>query len=209
MGLASYEYIEFYNILKVMKDKEYIENILVYNLSPVIAGIKPASTITFKRNGDNSYDKWIRYGRGFIDDMDLKWLEIKSYNNVVIILIYNKYLLKEYLYKEDNKNLLIQIGYSEAKNIYEILNVLKDRYSKCDCPHELGLFLGIPIKDVNDFMSSNKKCLFCGYWKVYNDVEGAKKIFNKYDEIKEKIIIFILKGERGMDLVGKVKYKYF
>ena len=208
MSLASYEYIEFYNKLKVMKDKEYIENILVYNLSPVIAGIKPASTMTFKRTGENSYAKWIRYGREFVDDMNLNWIEIKNYNDVVIVLIYNKDLLKQYLYKEDNKNILEQIGYSEAKNIYEILNILKDRYSKCDCPHELGLFLGIPMKDVNDFISSNKKCLFCGYWKVYNDVEGAKETFNKYDEIKEKIIILTLKGNRSIELVEKIKDKF-
>ena len=50
-----------------------------------------------------------------------------------------------------------------------------------------------------------KKCLFCGYWKVYNDSSKAKKIFNQYDEIKEYTIKPMLKGNNSRDLAFSIK----
>ena len=51
-------YLDFYNKLKSMEGKDYIESFLLYNISQVISGIKPASTVTFKKSGDKLYEKW-------------------------------------------------------------------------------------------------------------------------------------------------------
>jgi hypothetical protein len=39
----------------------------------------------------------------------------------------------------------------------------------------------------------NKECLMRGYWKVYNDLEKAKRIFESYDDAKTKVISNIAK----------------
>lgn len=73
----------------------------------------------------------------------------------------------------------------DKEDINNYVNTLKDRYEKYNCPHELGVFLGYPLDDVRDFMEyNNKKCLGCGYWRVYNDITRAKEIFSKYDKVK-------------------------
>jgi hypothetical protein len=46
-------------------------------------------------------------------------------------------------------------------------------------PHEIGLFLGYPPKDVEGFMHSRDDCLLCGLWKVYDNPEGAQEQFRK------------------------------
>jgi hypothetical protein len=90
---------------------------------------------------------------------------------------------------------LREIGYRENKNLDYYLSKLKMRYKQFNCPHELGIFLGIPLNDVIDFIQgSNKKCLGTGYWKVYNNYDKAIKIFKKYDEVRNKIIDDIMKG---------------
>ena len=52
--------------------------------------------------------------------------------------------------------------------------------SKC-FPHEVGLFLGYPPKDVKGFIENNGECSKCtGCWKVYGDEKKAKDTFDKY-----------------------------
>ncbi len=50
-------------------------------------------------------------------------------------------------------------------------------------PHEIGLFLGYPPKDVAAFMeNSTAGVKYVGIWKVYSDVETAKMKFARYRE---------------------------
>ena len=83
---------------------------------------------------------------------------------------------------------------------------MKKRYEEFHCPHELGVFLGFPLNDVKDFINcSNKKCLSCKYWCVYNDVEAAEEIFSIYDRIKEYTANHILNGISSYEIVFFVK----
>ncbi len=50
--------LEFYNKLESMNGEEYIKNFLIYNTSLVIAKVKPAATITFKKYNRNLYSNW-------------------------------------------------------------------------------------------------------------------------------------------------------
>ncbi|CCJ33178.1 hypothetical protein CAAU_1094 [Caloramator australicus RC3] len=72
----------------------------------------------------------------------------------------------------------------------QILNLLKEKYT-LSCPHEIGIFLGIPLEDVMAFINDEKDFKLCGYWKVFGDVERAKKIFNEYDRAKNLALNYI------------------
>ncbi len=203
------KHIDFYNKLNSMEDKEYIEKFLLYTISPVIAGLKPASTITLKKNSEKLYDKWIRFGRDFIEKINLNFIELRENHEAVVIMIYDKNLLEECIFEEDSNKFLSELGYSQGE-IEEYLINLKIRYGLYHCPHELGLFLGIPIKDVKDFMEcSEKKCLLCGYWKVYNDFDNAQKIFNSINKIKDHTMDNIIKGNKSKDLTQSIKSFFY
>lgn len=179
----SRNYSSFYKKLNSMNRKDYIENFLILNTSLVIADIKPSVTINIMKNDD--YKKWLDYGRAFINNIGLGYIELREIKSSVILLIYNKKLLSKSIFEENSKNFLMQLGYPDNVDINDWLKVLKDRYDRYHCPHELGIFLGFPIDDVQDFMNcTNKKCLLCGYWKVYNNLNIAKETFNKYDTVK-------------------------
>lgn len=192
----------FYEKLNTMEDKEYIENFLVYNTATVIAGIKPASTVTLSKIYGDLYTKWIKYGKDFIKKICLNYIDLRENEKAVIILIFSKDLLISHVNKEKNKNFLINLGYSEEMDIDRTLTDLKKRYDLYHCPHELGIFLGIPLSDVKDFMEyGEKRCLLCGYWKVYNDYYDAKMTFNRYDEIRERTVNNLIKGNNSEALV--------
>lgn len=86
---------------------------------------------------------------------------------------------------------MINIGYDDELKLNSILKTLRERCINLTCPHELGLFLGIPLNDVIDFIESKKKCVFNGYWKVYSNVDRSIQIFNEYDRVKSIVIDLI------------------
>lgn len=189
-----------------MNDKDYIEKFLVYNLSIVITGNKPSATVTLKKGNDSNYEKWSMYGIDFLNSIGLKYIVLREEKEAEIVLIYNEDLLKSYVFIDDNYKFLISLGYSYNKCISSYLEKLKERYAIFKCPHELGIFLGFPINDVKDFMKcTTKKCLMCGYWKVYNNLEDAIVVFDKFDSIKKQTAQNILYGLKSRDLVYKLK----
>ncbi|BCZ46793.1 hypothetical protein psyc5s11_28600 [Clostridium gelidum] len=203
-------YLDFYNKLDSLHDKEYIETFLVYNLSLVIAGIKPAITVTIKKNNQKLYNSWKDFGSCFLDNIDLKCIELRESNDSIIAMIYDEFMLENELSQKSHMEFLFNLGYPSNVCISDHINILKNRYEEYHCPHELGLFLGIPFEDVKDFMEcTTKKCLLCGYWKVYNNGNKAKEIFNKYDEVKEYTIKNMLKGNSSRDLALSIKNSFY
>ena len=107
---------------------------------------------------------------------------------------------------KENKKFLLQLGYCDKEDLDEYLIILKRRYKEFNCPHELGVFLGFPLNDVKDFMGcKEKKCLSCGYWLVYNDLQEAKKVFSKYDKVKEHTVNYILNGDSSHKVAYSIK----
>lgn len=195
-----------YDKLNSMNDRDFIENFLLINISQVLSGIKPASTISLVKNKNNIYDKWIKYGIDFIKFIGLEFVELRQNKEIVILLIYNKEELEKSIFNTQHKEFLINLGYDDEQDIQGYIDKLKERYELYHCPHELGLFLGIPIEDVKDFMNcTEKKCLLCGYWKVYNDSNFAKHIFSMYDEVKIHTSNEILKGSNSRNLAFSIK----
>lgn len=197
---------KFYSELDKMDEKNYIESFLTYTVSPVILGCKPSCTITFTEQGKNLYNLWLRYGEDFITSIGLSYINLINNEDCIVTLIYNKNSLDMYLNNQDIKEFLNSIGYNKKYNLEEWLDSLQKRYAIYKCPHELGVFLGIPLDDVKDFMQcKNKECLLCGYWKVYNDYETAEKTFKIYDKVREYTIEEILCGAKTFNIAMNIK----
>ena len=198
--------IDFYKSLNNMEERECIEKFLLFNTSLVISEGKPSATITLKKGIDSNYEKWIKYGEKFLESINIKYIELRECANALIILVYDEKQLSNYIFKEENRTFLKKLGYSYGNDIDAYVEKLKKRYDEFNCPHELGIFLGYPLNDVKDFMEcSSKKCLACGYWRVYNDYNAAKEVFNIYDMIKEKTVNYILKGDSSYNVFCSLK----
>ncbi len=76
------------------------------------------------------------------------------------------------------RGLLKREGY-ETLHAGPCLKRLARRLREGDAfPHEIGLFLGYPGRDVEGFME-RREAKMCGYWKVYGDVPEAKRTFER------------------------------
>lgn len=194
--------LDFYKKIGGMDTKESLEKYLLFTLSPVIGGLKPSSTITLSYD-KKEYSIWSNYKKEFLEILKLKEIVLRKGTKAEIILIYNEENLLNCINKKDNREFLNKLGYDLTLTLEENLDILVYRYEKYHCPHELGVFLGIPIEDVIDFMEcSDKKCLMCGYWKVFNNYNNAKDIFNKYDISKNIMIKSIEENKALLNIVN-------
>lgn len=199
--------IEFYRSLDGVKPKEAIEKFLLFNSSLVIADIKPSVTVNIKKNYGENYKNWLEYGGEFLRRINLNYRTLKEDDNAVILLIYKDELLKNHIFKEKNRKFLKNIGYLNIDSVDYYVNFLRIRYQIYKCPHELGVFLGIPVEDVIDFMDCNKKkCLGCGYWKIYNNYDEAIETFRRYDEVKKKTISKLINGIPLEEIISSLNF---
>ena len=90
-------------------------------------------------------------------------------------------------------------------DLEEILSLVSIKYEehmedRAGFPHEIGLLLGYPAKDVMGFIENNgKDFLYMGYWKVYADLPECKRIFRAYSQARERMIHLV---SRGMKIDG-------
>lgn len=192
---------KFMNKLKDMNDIEYFDKYMLFLLAPVIGGLKPSSTITLKKDS-KEYHTWNDYKEIFLEKTRLKHILLREDDDAIILLIYSEKRLENYINKEEIKKFLLKLDYNSEDSLEDILNNLVERYNKFHCPHELGVFLGIPLQDVIDFMECTaKKCLLCGYWKVFNDFDYALQIFNDYNKSKELVLDYVILESKPEDII--------
>ena len=86
-------------------------------------------------------------------------------------------------------------GYGES-TVEAALDRLRDRLNASeDFPHEIGVFLGYPLCDIQGFIcNEGRNCLCCGCWKVYANPESALRLFARYRKCTEAYIRLFAQG---------------
>jgi len=114
-------------------------------------------------------------------------------------LLYIRQALEAYLARPEVTNLMERFGY-KGWDLEEILSLVSIKYEehmedRAGFPHEIGLLLGYPAKDVTGFIENKgKNFLYIGYWKVYSDLPECKRVFQAYNHAREHIIHMVSRG---------------
>ncbi|GAA0115184.1 DUF3793 family protein [Clostridium senegalense] len=196
---------DFRNKIKEFDDVEYMVNVIVFNAAPTIKELKAGTTVTLCNHDKNMKNNWKVYKEELLERLKLKAFELKETEDAVVVLFYKEELLKNKLGNEPVKTYLKKFGYKPEMTLYEKLTLLKKRYEKNACPHELGLFLGFPLDDVKIFIESpHSECLICGYWKVYKDEHYAMKTFENFDAAKLEIINKVCSGLSLTEILDEI-----
>ncbi len=94
----------------------------------------------------------------------------------VQVLFYDAKILNKALEHSKALKILRNNGYNNL-NLDAQLDRLSSIYRKGDMPHEIGLFLGYPVKDVEGFMNQRGQGIMIGKgrWKIYGNIEDSLK----------------------------------
>ncbi|HBW38800.1 MAG TPA: hypothetical protein DEF89_27550 [Desulfosporosinus sp.] len=84
----------------------------------------------------------------FSRDKNIKLREIKKQNGRVQVLFYHFTSLENALCSKTKLRFLRGLGYPEQFSVEGYVDFLVTRLNGKDFPHEIGLFLGYPFKDV-------------------------------------------------------------
>lgn len=159
--------------------KGKLEAILAYHCAPALAGIKPSNIVFIKKSEvPDVYHEIIRLNH-FLNARNIHIEIMRECEKRIVLMVYRKDILENHLRKEENRDFLVNYGYKKDASFEEDMEHLKTQLI-LDCfPHEIGIFLGYPLCDVIGYIN-NHECLHTGDWKVYDNVEESKMLFERF-----------------------------
>ncbi len=167
-----------------------LEELVVQNCSPTLAGIKTGSIFSCTFESEKAMKDSLSSLNRLFKAHGLRALPLKyTDGGRSIVYIYRPELLDQDIAGSHAGRILGRFGYKPGNAsacIARLMQRLRDS-KPGTFPHEIGLFLGYPPEDVDGFIQHKaKEFLFCGLWKVYGDVEGAKATFTSYRTCTER-----------------------
>ena len=111
----------------------------------------------------------------------IQTVRVKSCEHSAQFFIYHKKSLARVLTKPGVAGYLEALGYNQSDSIENVVSLLTSKLCSQEFPHEVGLFLGYPLKDVLGFMGvlplPYKKTMG---WKMYGDTGASEKLYLKF-----------------------------
>lgn len=157
------------------------EELIVQHCSPTLAGIKTGSLFSCSYTDESEIKDNVRSLNKSLAKKGLRVLLFRAREGRALVYIYRPSLLCRDFRHETAHRLLRELGYSVQKPELCISRLIRRIGEASEFPHEIGLFLGYPPEDVCGFIENRAGgCKCVGYWKVYDDVAAAQKLFAKY-----------------------------
>lgn len=162
-----------------------LEKLIIEHCAPTLAKLKTGNLINVKFKSKELLLIEISIIENKLFEKGISIKILKENNTSFLIYIYREKYLNYDLKNSITKSILLTYGYKDVtvdSCLQNLINRL-DKYN--EFPHEIGLFLGYPPDDVYDFIcNKGENSCYCGYWKVYNNVENSLNKFKKFDICK-------------------------
>ena len=165
----------------------YIKRILEM-IGAVILGSKPAEIINIPGSNEEKKLKLSQIESFFSHCTRITYRIITTYDGGKRVLFINEKSMEKVLSNKRCVNFLKFVGYSSDYELNEYMDELVFRLQSEEFPHEIGVFLGYPLKDVLGFMGYGKNELVeIRNWRIYGDKEVSYKVYNSF--MRDKAIM--------------------
>lgn len=176
------------------------EGVLVRQCAPTLAGLKPGSMFCFQNPAPEVSRQKVRQWNERLAPLGLtvKILLERTGSNSVIVYVYRRIHLERLLADCGCQDFLRSTGYTQT-GLDGLLAQLSQRLqTQPEFPHEIGVFLGYPLRDVVGFIENrgqNFTC--CGFWKSYGDPAEMQACFACY---RRCIQTYVTMFEQGVPI---------
>lgn len=180
------------------------ERSVVYHCAPALVGLKPACLISLSAAEYPDLPRLASAYSRLLEHRGIRLEVLCRCRRRFLLLVYRPALLERCLSSPRVAGLLEEAGYPAGASCSALLRRLSGRIAAGGgFPHELGLFLGYPPEDVVGFMThGGSGCRLCGEWKVYQDVEGARRQFRKFALCRSALCSRLERGCSLLSLLG-------
>lgn len=155
---------------------------LLLQTSLVRAGVKPSEILTLNHcyGATESADGYCVRQEDVLRRLGLPWRSLRTRENGTLTIFYDPALLSRTLSQQGVERYLVRRGYVKSDTPELWLEQLAERFEKEDFPHEVGLFLGYPLKDVVGFISARSRTTYQGSWRIYGKKEPSLSLMNRF-----------------------------
>lgn len=189
-------------VFKIIKqtNKNEVKMQLALQCSPLLAGLKLSNLLIINSREEARV-------RALFENSDIEVMVIYREAQKVTFFLYRPMELDQYLHQADVVRLLQWLGYKQT-NRKSVLKRFRSRYrryrqGRLDFPHEMGILLGYPVKDVYGFIvHKGKNHLYTGYWKIYDNLTETLKLFEKFNQAQERIVRQVYAGVSISEIIG-------
>lgn len=169
---------------------------LLLKTAAVRRGVKPGELLRVRRcftaETDNG-DPVCLHRRDILNILALDYMELLVERDSSLVLFYHPGTMARTLSEPENRALLERRGYRTDAGCGAMLRELQRRFRPGDdLPHEVGVFLGYPAKDVAGFMANLPRTpVERGRWAVYGDAAESvarMKLYRGVEAAAERIL---------------------
>ena len=165
----------------------YIKRILEM-LGAVILGSKPAEIINVPGSKEDKKIKLSKIEAFFSNCSRITYRIITTHDGGKRVLFINEKSMEKVLVNKRCINFLKFVGYSSDYELNDYMDELVFRLQSEEFPHEIGVFLGYPLKDVLGFMGyGNKELVEVRNWRIYGDKEISYEVYDSF--MRDKAIM--------------------
>ena len=176
------------------------EAVLVRQCAPTLAGMKPGSIFCFNHSPlEVSRQKVCQWNKQLAPfGLTVQILLERPGSSSVIVFVYRRDRLEQMLSDDAYQRFLAEAGY-ERTNLDGLLEQLSYRLrTQPEFPHEIGVFLGYPLRDVIGFIENHgRNFTCCGFWKSYGDPAEMQVCFACY---RRCIQTYVAMFEQGIPI---------
>ena len=173
-------------------------------------GVKPAELLRVRHCYSGVNSEGLRvclYRSDIYVILGLDYIELKVEDTSSLVLFYNPSALASTLSEKGNRQWLASLGYPESGTAAEYLSELRHRFSGSTIPHEVGVFIGYPLKDVEGFMRRLPATPLHGRhgaWRIYGDVRESLARMNRYAREEAEAADILLSAGGVDDFIRRI-----
>lgn len=173
------------------------------NCAPTLAGIKTGNLFSTEVNDMQSFRSELRRLNRFLTKKGIRVIPVRFHDGHALVYLYRPERLAADMRDAETAALLKELGYTCANADSLVMELISRLDHRRKFPHEIGVFLSYPAKDVRCFMKNSRKGVkLVGCWKAYNDTSQARRTFEQYKRCTASYCNALKRGVPLEQLVG-------
>lgn len=136
--------------------------------------------------------KFCLHHQDVLDILKLDYIILSEDASSSLVLFYHQDEMTQSLKRTDNLAILQQCGYPVEGSAQQLLEHLTWRFTQYKIPHEVGVFIGYPAKDVQGFIDNLPRTpIHRGVWSVFGDAEASlakMRLYGRAEQLARRIL---------------------